>query len=59
MLNFYINTRFFFPASNSTFFFDCQQFKSGCFLILQGYLSSLSMKAFSYINLDGIVAGKG
>lgn len=25
---------------------------------LQGYLSSLSMKAFSYINLDGIIAGK-
>uniref|UniRef100_A0A8C7YST1 Transferrin receptor protein 1 n=1 Tax=Oryzias sinensis TaxID=183150 RepID=A0A8C7YST1_9TELE len=25
----------------------------------EGYLSSLSMKAFSYINLDGIVAGKG
>ncbi|KAM9844896.1 transferrin receptor protein 1-like isoform 2-T2 [Aulostomus maculatus] len=24
---------------------------------LEGYLSSLSMKAFSYINLDGIVAG--
>ncbi|XP_024129054.1 transferrin receptor protein 1 [Oryzias melastigma] len=25
---------------------------------LEGYLSSLSMKAFSYINLDGIVAGR-
>ncbi|XP_035525871.1 transferrin receptor protein 1-like isoform X2 [Morone saxatilis] len=25
---------------------------------LEGYLSSLSMKAFSYINLDGVVAGR-
>lgn len=24
---------------------------------VQGYLSSLSMKAFSYINLDGVIAG--
>lgn len=24
---------------------------------IQGYLSSLSMKAFSYIDLDGVIAG--
>lgn len=36
---------------------DIKRLYSMLFVCIQAHLSSLSMKAFSYINLDGVVAG--